>query len=195
MGILKMTNILVSTNDFIVTATHPEKSKKIRDLKEYFDTTDNIPIVIEIIPIFTEAAKKRKLADRFYNIITIKNSHGSRRQYDEKIWNFAHMCTRAIWDQILDSMRFEFIDSLALADLPVLIILRDRDGGIRKSQDSTIKYVSDALTHFETGCIFTGISKKRNAHELSPLPLKERKKETTRRPHKYFLQHRVCSTK
>ncbi len=201
MSIVKMTDILVATDAFLVTLSTPSKERVNEWSQE-----DKEAALLEITPIISTGYTKKALAEQFFDIICSDSGNYNKNSRDALLHSFAQGCNMKIFEQFWDNSHFDRLEDISLSIPQVTCILYDASGNVVSQHRNSPLNIIWALKKIEeTFFIYSmpahmqplvGVTSGMTrglARDLASGGKKSRKdwrRDTNRQTHKYFLHHR-----
>lgn len=180
MSFVKMTDIVASTQAFIVTLSYLAKGKSNIDTSQ--------EVIIEVSPIIQSATEDTGLAEQFFHIISSDSTSHNRRQKNHIFDAFIKGCTRKIFEQFWDSSCWDTLEHLAIRIPTITCLLYDKAGNLIHSRTASALDVMKAFKKLEEAFFF---SLRQAPVHLEHHDKKAFKRDQNRSTHKYMMHHRV----
>lgn len=179
MSLVKMTDIIVSTNAFIVTLAYSAKAKSEIDL--------STEAILEVTPIIQSATEDVGLAEKFFNVLTADSSSHNRRMKDQALESFVKGCTKRIFEQFWDSSQWQTLEGLSTRIPTITCMLYDKTGNLVHMITCSALDVMRALQRIEEAFFVSTKTVPAVVHDYGK---KSFRRDQNRSTHKYFMHHR-----
>jgi hypothetical protein len=177
---VKMTNILVSTSQFLATVAYPVKIKVAAPIsKKVVAFHESLNAVIEVTPIVHGSHDTPDLAETFYNVLSQDTPVVFTKNKKRELGDFLEMCGEKIRAQIAESAGLVALELLGNEVNHVIVNLIDKSGNLIHSRTRSLDDIVASLRHIKTKILLWRTPKKR-----SSLPEQPEEKHAPRIHHK-----------
>jgi len=185
---VKMTNIVVSTSQFLATLSYPVKNKITYSVtKKTSVVQESIDAVIEVTPIVHRVIKPKKnqktIAQQFYDVLSCDAEVFFTKAKQRELTTFLEACGDKVRQEIKESCQKVHLENLEGRVEHVFVNLLDQAGNLVQSTTRTPHDILAALHHLETKILLWGSPKKRPSlfapveHVATPKPRRKEKIE------------------
>ena len=169
---VKMTNILVSTTQFIVTLTYPVKNKIATSIsKKQAIITESVDAVIEITPIVHRVVHpvihrskgNETLTGLFYNLLSCKAETSLTKHHQQELHEFLEKCSEKVRKELKENCEHMHVHLENIKADTLFINLFDGSGNLLQSTRATIRDSIAAFRHIKTALLLWPTPKKRSS--------------------------------
>lgn len=182
---VKMTNILVTTSQFLATLTYPVKNKVALPVsKKQMTMRESIDAIIEVSPIVHSATQLHAhLTEQFYEVLTQEASQVLTKNKEKALVEFLESCGEKVREELKQNAEEDALDLLEGEVNTVFINLHDAQGNLIQTKRRSVQDIVAALTHIRTKLMLWPTPKKLPGYLVQPSPVappKARRKERER---------------
>ena len=161
---VKMTNILVSTSQFLATVAYPVKIKIAEPIsKKVVTFHESLNAVIEVTPIVHGAHDTPDLAETFYNVLSQDTPVIFTKHKKRELGDFLEMCGEKIRAEIAQSAGISPLELLGNEVNHVIVNLIDKSGNLVHSRTRSLEDILTSLRHIKTKILLWKMPKKRSS--------------------------------